>query len=90
MEIHKEIEKIRGEFATHSHEDAINFSKIMDRIDDSEEERRKRHEEIMSIIKPISETYQSATQMGKWVMGLAVFISIILGILLSIKSFFIK
>lgn len=75
------------EFKLHTEDDVKNHLSIMKRIDDSEEERRKRHEEVMSTLKPLVETYKTATQMGKWLMGIAVFISIMLGIILSLKSF---
>lgn len=42
------------------------------------------HSEIMSILMPIRDTFKTAGLLGKWGMGLAVFISIILGVMLSL------
>lgn len=88
--MHKEIEEIKYNLKKHAEDDTENLANIIRRLENSEEERRKRHEEVMSILKPIAETYTSASTMGKWLMGLAVFISIVLGILFSIKSIFEK
>ncbi len=37
-------------------------------------------------LDPIYENYDTATRLGKWLMGVAVFGSVILGLLLSIKA----
>ncbi len=42
--------------------------------------------EIRDILKPISETYTTASTAGKWFMGLMVFISIGIGIVLSLSK----
>ena len=42
--------------------------------------------QILELLKPIAETYSAANLMGKWVMAFLVLISILLGILLSIKK----
>lgn len=44
------------------------------------------YREITSLLKPISQTYQTASKLGKWIMALMVFISIMLGVALSLKS----
>lgn len=43
--------------------------------------------EIRDLLKPISETYSSVTRMGKWAMTVAVFISIVIGIIMGLRSF---
>jgi hypothetical protein len=43
-------------------------------------------EEILKLLKPISETYSTVSHLGKWVMAILVFISILLGILLGAKN----
>lgn len=43
---------------------------------------------IIDLLTPISRTYTTATVMGKWLMALAVFISISIGVLLSLQKFF--
>lgn len=58
----------------------------------SQEDRIKALEkgqlEILAMLKPISETYTTVNRLGKWTMAVAVFISILLGVLLSAKDFF--
>lgn len=54
--------------------------------DDSIEEILKQITEINVTLKPIAETYRTATIVGKWTMGGAVFISVVIGILLGLKS----
>jgi hypothetical protein len=41
-------------------------------------------------LDPIYENYSAASRMGKWLMGVAVFGSVILGVLLSLKTLFNK
>jgi hypothetical protein len=55
-----------------------------DRIDALE----KGQEEILALLRPIADTYSTASTLGKWAMALLVFISITLGVILSIKSIF--
>lgn len=43
-------------------------------------------QEIKDILKPIAETYRTASTLGKWGMGVLVLISVVLGILLAIKN----
>jgi len=40
------------------------------------------------MLEPLLETYKVAITLGKWIMGLLVLFSVILGIVLSIKSIF--
>lgn len=60
---------------------------------DQDQERRitnleRGQEEVLKLLRPISETYTTVSTIGKWMMALLVFISIMLGILLSIKTIF--
>jgi hypothetical protein len=48
------------------------------------------HEEIMTLLKPISETYNVATRLGRWLTGGAVFVSIIIGIVVGLQKIFHK
>ncbi len=41
---------------------------------------------IEATLKPISETYTTASLLGKWLVASAVFVSIIVGTILSLKS----
>lgn len=54
------------------------------------EEHARDMKDIMDLLKPLAETYKTASTMGKWIMAAAVFISIMLGIILSLQSFFKK
>jgi len=42
--------------------------------------------EILSLLRPISDTYRTATTLGKWSMGGLVFLSVIIGLLVGIKN----
>jgi hypothetical protein len=46
----------------------------------------KGQQQILEILKPISETYITASRLGKWGMGLLVFISISIGVILGFKN----
>lgn len=58
------------------------------RSDKEHEERFDRIEETLDrmekILTPISETYTTASTVGKWTMGFAVFTSIVVGVVLGI------
>lgn len=55
--------------------------KILDSI-------QKTLESMDSKLEPIADTYRTARTVGKWVMGLLVFVSVVIGILVEIKKFF--
>lgn len=40
-------------------------------------------EEIMKLLRPISETYRTVNLMGKWLMAFLVLVSVMLGIIAS-------
>lgn len=42
--------------------------------------------EILDLLRPISDTYKTATMIGKWSMAALVFISVLTGTLLSVKD----
>jgi len=51
------------------------------------------HESLARIeikLDPIFENYRTASKMGKWLMAVAVFGSVILGVILSIKALFVR
>lgn len=50
------------------------------------DERKQDMKEIMELLKPLSDTYRSATTLGKWIMAAAVFVSILLSIILGLKA----
>lgn len=42
--------------------------------------------EILELLRPISETYRTATTIGKWVMGSLLFASVVVGLLVGLKN----
>lgn len=46
--------------------------------------------ELEQKLDPIYENYEAATRLGKWLMAVAVFGSVLLGIVLSVKQLFGK
>lgn len=57
------------------------------RQDDLDKLRTERSEDIkkiMEMLTPLTDTYKTASTMGKWFMGFATFISIVVGIIVSI------
>ena len=63
-----EIQKLKDEITALKKSDELNF---------------QQHKEILDMLRPISETYCTVGKMGKWVMAILVFISILLGIVLT-------
>lgn len=59
----------------HEESDAKNFAEIHTAL-----------ARIEGKIDPIYEAYTSATTLGKWLMATSVFVSVITGIILSIKA----
>lgn len=58
---------------------------------DHEQEKRilaleKGQAEILGLLRPIADTYKTASKLGKWAMALLVFISILLGVILSLRA----
>ena len=43
--------------------------------------------EIKEMMQPLLETYSTAVILGKWVFGILVFLSVLLGVILSIRQF---
>ena len=65
---------------THDH------NEILERLIAIENNQRT----MADILKPMNESYQLAIRFGKWVSGVLVFISIAIGIILSLKDLFAK
>lgn len=62
---------------------------------DNEQERRigaleAGQKQILELLEPIAETYKTANMLGKWTMGIMVFMSILLGVILSLGKLFHK
>jgi hypothetical protein len=53
-------------------------------------ELRQEIKELRDIITPMAETYQAASKVGKWAVGLVTFISIMFGIALALRELFRK
>lgn len=49
-------------------------------------ENTKQHEEILALLKPISETYSTVSNLGKWLSAFLVLVSIVIGIVLGFKE----
>lgn len=62
----------------------------MNSVDQHQEDRivalEKGQKEILELLKPISDTYKTATTIGKWTMGALVFASVTVGLLVGIKN----
>ena len=43
-------------------------------------------EKFKELIKPLCDTYSTSVILGKWIMGLLVFISILIGVILGLRS----
>lgn len=48
----------------------------------------KGQEEILALLRPIAETYTTASTLGKWIMAFLVFVSVIIGIILGARNLF--
>lgn len=66
-------------FLAHEKSDRQNFDDIRNAL-----------QRIEVKLDPIYDNYNTATKMGKWLMGVAVFGSVILGLILSIKALILK
>lgn len=66
-------------FTQHETSDRENFDDIRNAL-----------QRIEIKLDPIYDNYNAATRMGKWLMGVAVFGSVILGLILSFKALLIK
>ena len=50
------------------------------------EERKEDTKMIMSILTPISDTYKTASRLGKWTMGFLIFLSVFVGLIVGVKN----
>ena len=64
----------------------IEIIQLKERLKAKEMMLDKEIAEIKEMMKPLSETYRVAVVLGKWVMGLLVFISVLIGVILGLKS----
>lgn len=76
--------EIRTQAANRAQDTVIRDMQIS--IKSMQSSQNERHQQIMDMLQPISDSYKSATTLGKWLMAGAVFISIMMGIILSYKS----
>lgn len=51
-----------------------------------QEELDHSQQEILNLLRPIADTYRTATTLGKWAMGGLVFISVVIGLLVGLKN----
>ena len=61
---------------------------LKQRLKEKEDKLDYEIKEIKEMLEPLLETYKVAITLGKLIMGLLVLFSVILGIVLSIKSIF--
>ncbi len=54
--------------------------------EETKAQNAQNHVEVMALLQPISETYNTVSRLGKWVTALTVFISIIIGILVGLQK----
>lgn len=66
----------------------IEIQDLKQRLQEKERLLDKEIEEIKEMMKPLLETYQVAVVLGKWIFGALVFLSVLLGIILSVRQFF--
>lgn len=67
----------------------VDLQKAKDEIENLKQADKvnvQQHEEILRLLRPISETYQTVTMLSKWVSSILVLISIIIGIILGITK----
>lgn len=59
-------------------------------LDQKQEDRitalEKGQQEMLELLRPISETYRTVSSLGKWGMAAAVFVSILIGIIIGLRS----
>ena len=65
----------------------IEIQDLKQRLQEKERLLDKEIEEIKEMMKPLLETYQVAVVLGKWIFGALVFLSVLLGIILSVRQF---
>jgi hypothetical protein len=46
----------------------------------------EQNERILRLLEPISNTYKTANTVGKWIMGILVFFSVLIGLIVGIKN----
>lgn len=64
-----------------------NEKRISD-LENGQKNLERGQEEMLKLLRPISDTYRTVSTLGRWMTALLVFISIMLGVLLSIKTIF--
>ena len=74
-----EVRDIGKLFARHIQEDADNFKAIREVLESMDKK-----------LDPISETYSTVSTMGKWVIALMVFLSVVVGLIIGLKTLFNK
>lgn len=62
------------------------INELKTRLIEREKQLDKEINELKKMIEPLLATYKTAVVLGKWVMGILVFLSILLGIILAIQK----
>ena len=64
----------------------MNLENEIREIKERMERYEKNQEQILALLKPISETYRTAGTIGKWLRGLVIFASVVVGLLVGLKN----
>lgn len=62
------------------------LQELKDRLKKRDLELQEEIRELKNMTKPLLETYKTAVKLGKWIMAGLILLSIIVGILVGIKS----
>ena len=61
---------------------------LKQRLKEKEDKLDYEIKEIKEMLEPLLETYKTAVFLGKWIFGFLVFLSVLLGIILSLRQVF--
>ena len=61
---------------------------LKQRLKEKEDKLDYEIKEIKEMLEPLLETYKTAVFVGKWIFGFLVFLSVLLGIILSLRQVF--
>ena len=61
---------------------------LKQRLKEKEDKLDYEIKEIKEMLEPLLETYKTAVFLGKWLFGFLVFLSVLLGIILSLRQVF--
>ncbi len=83
-DIAEQIRKIADAFEKHGYDDLKHFAELgstLKRIEEKTDAQTKQLEEQQKTLAPIALTYGTMGTLGRWMMPLTVFVSLIVGII---------